>query len=80
MNFQVNRNQDKKWLKEDVIPIVVLLQCWKNTRSHLACENDVIFVILQAIQRMCSAEKVCITTFIVQELQYFVVEIFNWIN
>ena len=82
MNFQVNRNQDKKWLKEDVIPIVLLLQCWKNARSHFACGNDVIFVILQAraIQRMCSAEKVCMTTLIAQELQYFVVELFNRIN
>ena len=80
MNFQVNRNQDKKWLKEDVIPIVLLLQCWKNARSHFAGGNDVIFVILQAIQRMCSAEKVCMTTLLAQELQYFVVELFNRIN
>ena len=70
--------------EENVIPIVVLLQCWKNARSHFACENDVIFVILQlvlqAIQRMCSAVKVCMTTLIAQELQYFVVELFNRIN
>ena len=58
MNLEVNKNQDKKWLKEDIIPVVVLLQCWKNERPQLACETDVIYVILQAIQRICRAEKV----------------------
>lgn len=60
MNFQVNKNQDKKWLKEDTIPIVVLLQYWKDAKSELTCETDLIFVILQAIQRICKAEKACI--------------------
>ena len=72
MNFQENKNQDKKWLRRDVVPVLVLLQYWKNTRLRLACETNVIFIILQAIQRICIAEKVTEQVYVAEDkLSYY---------
>jgi len=60
MNFEINQNSAKKWLSEDVVPVVVLMQCWKDAQYELRFENDFIFLLLQAIQRLCREEKVLI--------------------
>ena len=46
---EVDNNQDKKWLMEDIL-MKVLLQCRMHTSHQLVCENDIIIVILQTIQ------------------------------
>ncbi|XP_065912227.1 anaphase-promoting complex subunit 5-like isoform X2 [Dysidea avara] len=57
MNFEINQNNAKKWLREDVVPVMVLMQCWKDSQYDMGCETDLIFLLLQIIQRLCREEK-----------------------
>jgi len=66
MNFETNQNNAKKWLREDVVPVMALMQCWKDVKYDAGSETDLIFLLLQAIQRLCREEKVfiqCLVSF-----------------
>lgn len=66
MNFETNQNNAKKWLREDVVPVMALMQCWKDAKYDAGSETDLIFLLLQAIQRLCREEKVfiqCLVSF-----------------
>jgi len=64
MNFEINQNGAKKWLREDVVSVVVLMQCWKDAQYELGFETDLIFLLLQAIQQLCREEKVLVLYYI----------------